>query len=84
MDVTLNIESIEIDINHSPRHLKFLSFYGNNNADDCREVAKLLQGGDSTLRTLILNNNKIDKTKELKFLSMPYKAIHTKGLRCTD
>ena len=40
-----DIESIEIVIEHAPRHLEFLDLSGNDiNADGCRELAKLLQG----------------------------------------
>ena len=40
------IESIEIDRELIPKHLKRLSLDGNNiNADGCRELAKLLRGG---------------------------------------
>ena len=49
------IESIEIDRDHIPRKLKFISLEGNRiNADGCRELVKLLQGGDSTLTALWL------------------------------
>ena len=42
-----DIEYIEIDIEHAPRYLEFLVLSGNDiNADVCREVAKLLQGGE--------------------------------------
>jgi len=55
------IESIEIDNEHLPRNLKSLYLDGNKiNADGCRELAKLLQGGDSTLEHLNLEDNKID------------------------
>jgi hypothetical protein len=55
------IESIEIDSEHIPRNVKSLVLYGNNiNADGCRGLAKLLQGADSTLAFLQLNNNEID------------------------
>jgi hypothetical protein len=55
------IESIEIDRNNFPQNLKSLSLYDNNiSADGCREVAKLLQGGNSTLTSLWLHNNNID------------------------
>ena len=55
------IESIEIDCNQIPRCLKklFLTF-NFIKADGCRELAKLLQGGDATLESLSLNNNQID------------------------
>jgi hypothetical protein len=60
------IESIEIDSEHIPRHLTYLCLTGNNiNADGCRGLAKLLQGGDegggdATLDRLELLGNKID------------------------
>jgi len=55
------IKSIEIDRDDIPKHLKTLYFYGNNiNADGCRELAKLLQGRNSTLTNLLLDNNMID------------------------
>jgi Ran GTPase-activating protein (RanGAP) involved in mRNA processing and transport len=55
------IESIEIDNDHIPRNVKSLPLYGNRiNADGCRELAKLLQGENSTLTDLWLSNNKID------------------------
>jgi hypothetical protein len=55
------IESIEIDNDYIPRNVKFLDLYGNRiNADGCRELVKLLQGGDSTLTALWLKKNKID------------------------
>jgi hypothetical protein len=55
------IESIEIDRSDIPKHLKTLYLECNCiNADGCREFAKLLQGGNSTLTILRLNNNKID------------------------
>ena len=55
------IESIEIDIEHSPRHLKTLYLAANSiNADGCRQLAKLLQGRDATLESLNLDNNQID------------------------
>ena len=54
------IESIEIDEENIPRNLEFLHLKGNNiSADGCRELAKLLQGGDSTLEVLDLQNNKV-------------------------
>eukprot|EP00984_Skeletonema_dohrnii_P020967 scaffold10364_cov155-Skeletonema_dohrnii-CCMP3373.AAC.4 len=54
------IESIEIDSDHIPKHLTGLYLDGNNiNTDGCRGLAKLLQGGDSTLTELYLYGNKI-------------------------
>ena len=55
------IESIEIDIEHTPRHLRALNLiYNSINAAGCRELAKLLQGGDATLKELYPEDNKID------------------------
>ena len=55
------IETPEIDIEHSPRHLKSFGLQVNNiSADGCRVVTKLLQGGDATLEHLYLGHNKID------------------------
>ena len=54
------IESVDIDSEHIPKHWKKLFLYGNSiNANGCRGLAKLLQGG-STLEELHLENNKID------------------------
>ena len=56
-----DIASIEIDTEHIPKHLRTLSLSENNiSSNGCRELAKLLQGGDATLRYLLLDNNKID------------------------
>ena len=55
------IESIEIDIEHIPRHLKKLDLHWNNiNVDGCRGLATLLQVGDAALTDLSLEGNKID------------------------
>ena len=55
------IESIDIDIEHAPRNVKDLFLWGNSiDANGCHELAKLLQGGDATLRRLSLNENEID------------------------
>ena len=55
------IASIEIDIGNKPKHLKKLLLDSNRiNADGCRELVKLLQGGDATLTELHLQANKID------------------------
>ena len=55
------IDSIEIDSEHKPKHLKTLFLAANGiNADGCRQIAKLLQGGDATLKTLNLEDNNID------------------------
>ena len=54
------IDSIEIDKDHMPKHLKFLRLHDNIiNDDGCRGLAKLLQGG-STLTDLSLQRNQID------------------------
>ena len=56
-----SIASIEIDSDHIPKYLTGLYLDGNNiNTDGCRGLAKLLQGGDATLRELFLYGNKID------------------------
>jgi len=55
------IGSIEIDTEHIPKNLTYLSLIGNIiNANGCHELAKLLQGGDSTLKDLYLRGNTID------------------------
>ena len=56
------IASIEIDSSeHILLHLKYLLLEGNIiNTDGCRELAKLLQGGDATLERLHLDGNNID------------------------
>jgi hypothetical protein len=55
------IESIEINSNHIPKCLRTLYLYDNRiNADGCRKLAKLLHGGDSTMKTLFLTKNRID------------------------
>ena len=56
------IESIEINIEHTPRCLNRLELPKNAiNADGCNEIAKLLQRGDATTLTdLDLKRNKID------------------------
>ena len=55
------IESIDIHSNHIPRHLIRLYLHGNRiRSDGCRELAKLLQGGDSTLKDLVVSDCKID------------------------
>ena len=56
-----DIESIEIDTNHIHRHLRYLHLENNEiNADGCRGLAKLLQGGDAALTKLYLDGNEID------------------------
>eukprot|EP00984_Skeletonema_dohrnii_P029605 scaffold20365_cov78-Skeletonema_dohrnii-CCMP3373.AAC.3 len=61
MCVRCCIESIEIDREHIPKHLKHLHLNKNIiNADGCRGLSKLLQGGASTLTELYLNKNEID------------------------
>jgi hypothetical protein len=53
--------TIEIDSDHAPRNLTDLSLEGNNiNADGCWGLAKLLQGGESTLKNLDLAYNEVD------------------------
>ena len=55
------IESIEIDSENKPKHLKQLYLEDNLiNAAGCREIAKLLRGEDSTLKELHLDDNQID------------------------
>ena len=55
------IEAIEIDSDYSPKHLTTLRLNKNRiNADGCRQISKLLQGGGATLTYLHLRNNKID------------------------
>ena len=57
------IESIKIDSEHFPKYLTTLVLNGNDiniTADGCRELAKLLRGGDATLKGLYLDDNKID------------------------
>eukprot|EP00984_Skeletonema_dohrnii_P015253 scaffold6547_cov141-Skeletonema_dohrnii-CCMP3373.AAC.6 len=55
------IEAIEIDSEHIPKNLMQLQLCGNNiSTDGCREIAKVLQGEDATLKYLFLRNNKID------------------------
>ena len=55
------IESIDVDSNHMPKHLKDLRLNDNNiNVDGCRGLAALLQGGDATLEFLRLDYNGID------------------------
>ena len=54
------IETIEIDDNNFPKMLQTLSLNGNNiSTDGCREIAKLLQRGDSALTCLSLSQTKI-------------------------
>ncbi len=61
--VSCGIESIEIDKESIPRHLEGLHLHGNNiSFDGCRGLAKLLQGGDATLKKLYLQKNDIDDT----------------------
>ena len=57
------ITTIEIDTGHIPRNLSRLNLPRNGiTADGCRELAKLLQGEDATLRELDLDHNEIDDT----------------------
>eukprot|EP00985_Skeletonema_marinoi_P025770 scaffold19263_cov131-Skeletonema_marinoi.AAC.2 len=54
------IETIEIDSEHIPKQLITLRLSGNRiDADGCRELSKLLQGG-AALKRLYLCNNRID------------------------
>jgi len=58
---TCGIEAIALDNDNIPKHLAILRLNDNSiNADGCQEIAKLLQGGDTTLSTLWLQNNRID------------------------
>ena len=55
------IESVEIDSEHMPRHLKMLLLFDNSiNSDGCRGLARLLRGRDATLEFLSLPDNNID------------------------
>ena len=55
------IESVEIDSEHMPRHLKMLLLFDNSiNSDGCRGLARLLRGRDATLEFLSLSDNNID------------------------
>ena len=55
------IKSIEIDIEHVPRHLKDLNLSHNEiNPDGYRGLATLLRGENATLRCLRLNYTNID------------------------
>jgi len=55
------IESIEIENDYFPKSWKSLHLNGNSvNDNGCHEIAKLLQGGGTTLSSLWLNYNKID------------------------
>ena len=55
------IEALEIDIEHSPKHLERLVLEDNNiNASGCQELAKLLRMGGATLTELDLKENEID------------------------
>eukprot|EP00984_Skeletonema_dohrnii_P003702 scaffold1279_cov124-Skeletonema_dohrnii-CCMP3373.AAC.3 len=59
--ISCGIEAIEIDTNCMPRNLNQLWLEKNTiNTDGCRELAKLLQGDDATLRSLELCSNKVD------------------------
>jgi len=59
--LSCGIESVQIYTNCMPRNLRRLYLSSNSiNADGCRGLAKLLQGGDSTLNNLYLRNNQID------------------------
>ena len=55
------IESVEIDSEHMPRHLKMLLLFDNSiNSDGCRGLARLLRGRDAELEFLSLPDNNID------------------------
>ena len=55
------VEAIDIDNEHAPKHLEELYLDANEiSADGCRELSKLLQGVDATLKILDLDENKID------------------------
>ncbi len=56
-----DIKAIEIDSKQIPKNLKELSLSNNSiDADGCRGLAKLLEGGDATLDELHLDGNEID------------------------
>jgi hypothetical protein len=56
-----HLNPIEIDADNGPKHLVELGLcYNRINADGCRELAKLLQGENSTLTDLQLDDNQID------------------------
>ena len=58
---TCGIESIEIDSESIPQNLTQLQLDENKiNSDGCREIAKLLQRGNTTLEYLFLFDNMID------------------------
>ncbi len=58
---TCGIESIEIDSESIPQNLTQLQLGENKiNSDGCREIAKLLQRGNTTLEYLFLFDNMID------------------------
>ena len=55
------LDSIKIDDAYVPNNLLSLFLFGNNiNADGCRQIAKLLQRENATLKELLLGHNKID------------------------
>ena len=57
---TCRIKTIDIDIDHAPRNLSRVLLPRNSiNADGCRELVKLLQGGGATLNVIDLDNNEI-------------------------
>jgi len=59
--VSCGIDSVQIDSICMPRNLRSLFLSSNSiNADGCRGLAKLLQGGDAALTCLSLRNNQID------------------------
>eukprot|EP00984_Skeletonema_dohrnii_P032103 scaffold25545_cov78-Skeletonema_dohrnii-CCMP3373.AAC.3 len=55
------IHPMKLDKEHIPRHLRSLTLTDNSiNADGCRELAKLLRGGEATIAYMCLNNNNLD------------------------
>lgn len=55
------IRSLEIDSDHIPRRLRNITLDTNCiNTGGCRELAKLLQGGNAVMRSMCLRNNKLD------------------------
>jgi hypothetical protein len=65
--VSCGIESIEIDDDNIPKKLtKLMLSESNINTDGCRELVKLLQGADSTLKELWLQYSRVLMTKALR------------------
>ena len=55
------MENLEIDGDHIPKCLKFVSLVGNNiNSEGCRELTKLLLKEDAILEMIGLKENNID------------------------